>query len=96
MVLVISTFLLTKKHVCKNECKNECKYECKNPKENDLCKKYIYIWNRTASSCENGKYLGSIIDDSVIMCDGILKETKTIPTKTNPTESTSTHFYSII
>ena len=40
MVLVISTFLLTKKHVCKNE----CKYECKNPKENDLCKKYIYIF----------------------------------------------------
>ena len=86
MVLVISTFLLTKKHLCKNECKNECKYECKNPKENDLCKKRLYF-----KSCENGKYLGSIIDDSVIMCDGILKETKT-----TPTESTSTHFYSII
>ena len=56
-----------------------------------ICAKKDYISNPTVSSCENGKYLGSIIDDSVIMCDGILKETKT-----TPTESTSTHFYSII
>ena len=30
-----------------------------------------YVWNRTTCSCENGKYLASIMDDSVIMCDVI-------------------------
>ena len=29
-----------------------------------------YTWNPAPCSCENGKYLGSIISDSVIMCDG--------------------------
>ena len=42
-------------------------------------------------SRENGKYVGSIIGDSVIMCDEIIKETKTIPTK-----STSTNFYILL
>ena len=35
-----------------------------------------YILNLTKSSCENGKYLASIIDDSVIKCDEIIEETK--------------------
>ena len=30
-----------------------------------------YIWNH-ATCCKNGKYLASIIDDSVITCDEIL------------------------
>ena len=42
-------------------------------------------------SRENGKYVESIIGDSVIMCDEIIKETKTIPTK-----STSTNFYILL
>ena len=34
--------------------------------------------------CENGKYLASIIDDSVITCDEIIHaETETIPTNFN-------------
>ena len=33
-----------------------------------MCKK-IYSWNRAI--CKNGKYLRSIIDNSVIMCDEI-------------------------
>ena len=39
------------------------------------------IWNRATCSCKNGKYLASVIDNSVITCDGIIdaKETKTIP-----------------
>ena len=35
-----------------------------------VCKKY-YIWNLATSSCENGKYVGSIIGDPVITCDEI-------------------------
>ena len=38
------------------------------------------IWNPATCSCENGKYEGSIIDDSVITSDEIIEETKTVPT----------------
>ena len=40
-----------------------------------------YIWNTAVFSCENGKYLASIIDYSAITCDEIMKteETKAIP-----------------
>ena len=43
--------------------------------------KKIYIWNPSAYICKNGKYLASIIDDSVITCDEVIdmKERKTIP-----------------
>ena len=47
-----------------------------------------HIWNPATCSCKNRKYLGSITDDSVIMCDEIIdmdagsklcnKETKTL------------------
>ena len=39
---------------------------------------------------KNGKYLGSIIDDSVIMCGETIKGTRTIPTKITSSETTST------
>ena len=46
-----------------------------------------YIWNLFTCSCENGKYLASIMNDSVIMCDKVReiynKETRTIPTNFN-------------
>ena len=54
-----------------------------------MCKKHQilekdYIWNPAPCSCENGKCLASIIDDSVIMCDEIIDaETETIPTNFN-------------
>ena len=54
-----------------------------------MCKK-IYIRNPATSSCKNDKYLGSIIDDSVVTCDEIIDTTKTVPIKTVPTKSTST------
>ena len=37
-----------------------------------------YIWSPSTCICENGKYLPSIMDDSVIMCDEIIEET--VPT----------------
>ena len=39
-----------------------------------MCRK-DYAWNLAIYSCENVKYVGSIIDDSVITCDGIIEET---------------------
>ena len=32
-----------------------------------------YIWNSTTCSCENGKYLASVIDDSAITCDEVIE-----------------------
>ena len=42
------------------------------------CKKHNinekdYMWNPATCSCENGKYLTNIINDSVIMCDEIIE-----------------------
>ena len=48
------------------------------------CRKhYIYIWNLATCSCENGKYLASIMDNSAITCDESIKESKTLPTNFN-------------
>ena len=40
-----------------------------------MCQK-VYIWNLATSTCENGKYVISIIGASVIMCDEIIGETE--------------------
>ena len=37
-----------------------------------------YIWNPNTCSCVNGKYLASIIDDSVITSYEIIEETKNL------------------
>ena len=63
---------------------DKCRCKCK---KHHLCEK-DYIWNPATGSCENGKYLASIIDDSVITCDEIIDadmETKSHEeeTKTN-------------
>ena len=50
-----------------------------------------YIWNPATCICENGKYLRSSIGDSVITCNGIIKATKTVQTK-----SSSTNFYILL
>ena len=55
-----------------------------------MCKK-DFIWNPATCGCENGKYLASIIDESVITCDEIIKETKTVSTKTVPIETLPTN-----
>ena len=36
-----------------------------------ICKKY-YIWNPAPCSCENEKYLASIMDESAVTCDEII------------------------
>ena len=43
-------------------------YECK---KHHICEK-DYIWNPALCSFENGKYLASFMDDSVIPCDEII------------------------
>ena len=59
---------------------SKCRCECKT---HHICEK-DYIWNRSTCICKNGKYLASIINDSVITCDEIIdaEETKTIPKHT--------------
>ena len=66
-----------------------------NLKEHHVCEK-DYDWNPATCSCKNGKYLGSIIDDSVVTCDEIKETTKTVSTKTAPTKNTSTNFYILL
>ena len=56
-----------------------------------MCEK-DYIWNPATCSCENGKYVGSIIDDSVIMHDEIINMTKTVPSKITSTKTVQTNF----
>ena len=59
---------------------NKCRCECKKV---NVCEK-DYVWNPSKCVCENGKHLASIIVDSTIICDEVLKsynkEIKTIPT----------------
>ena len=38
-----------------------------------------YVWNPATCSCENGKCLASIIDNSVITCDEFYRKNKKIP-----------------
>ena len=38
----------------------------------------VYIWNCATCSCEDGKYLETIIDNSVIVSAEIIEDTTTI------------------
>ena len=70
---------------------NNCQYECKKRHE---CEK-DNVWNPATCSCENGKYLASIMDDSRIICDEVIESydedaetkcyggTRSIPTNFN-------------
>ena len=60
---------------------HKCRCECKNLKKHHVCKS-DYIWNPATCTCENGKYLASIIDDLVIMCDATINTT-TVSTNFN-------------
>ena len=48
---------------------DKCRCECKkrHAYEKD------YVWNPSTWNCENGKYLASIMDDSVNMCDEVIE-----------------------
>ena len=58
------------------------------------CKKYHiwendYIWNPAKCSCENDKYLASIIENSVITCgENIDAEETTVTTNFNKNKAT--------
>ena len=69
---------------------DKCRCECKTLKEHYVCKKGC-ICNPAANSCKNGKYLASIIDNSVLKCDETIETRKTAPTK-----STLTFFYILL
>ena len=55
-----------------------------------------HVWNRDRCICQNGTYLGSIIDDSVITFNEIMEETKTVQTKTVSAKNTSTNFHDLL
>ena len=61
---------------------DKCRCRVKNQKELHLRKKN-YIWDSATCGYEIGIYLASIIDDSVITCDEIIEETRTILTYFN-------------
>ena len=77
--------------------KNKCWCECKNPKEHNLCEK-CYIWNLAPYSCKNGKYVGSITDDSLITCGEVKEKTNTVPKNFNGKKVTckTKHFYILL
>ena len=54
-----------------------------------MCRK-DYSWDPSACIWENGQYLESVTDDSVITCDEILNTTDDI--STNVTSTVSTNF----
>ena len=62
-----------------------------------MCKKE-YSWNPDICSCKNGKYLASIIDDSVITCDAIIEETKPVMKNFNDKNviCKTKHFYILL
>ena len=53
-----------------------------------------YIWYPAVCNCKHGKYLVKVIDDSVITCDEIIEEAKTIPNKKKPVKQKK--FFSLL
>ena len=47
-------------------------YVYSSAKKGHVCEK-DYIWNAATCSCQNRKYLASIMDDSAIMCDEVIE-----------------------
>ena len=102
---------LTKHLSCKCECKfddrkcnlkekqnnNKCWCKCKK-KQKKQCVWKNFFWNPATCSHKNGKYVGSINGDSVVISCEIKDMTKSTPTKTIPTQivptkCASTNFY---
>ena len=47
---------------------DECWYESR---KRHVCEK-DYVWNPATCNCENGKYLGSIMNDSAVILDEVI------------------------
>ena len=75
---------------------DKCRWECK---KHHICEK-DYIWNPDACRCKNCKYLAGIVDSTVIMCDKITEEIKTVATyfneKSNLKKATHNFFILLI
>ena len=74
---------------------DKCRCVFKNLKECDVCKKDD-IRNPAKCTCENGRSLKIVIDNSVVTCNKIIDVTKVVPTETITTKRTSTNFYILI
>ena len=48
---------------------DKCRCECK---KCHVCEK-DYVWNPATCNCEDGKYLASTTEDSMLICDEIIK-----------------------
>ena len=60
-----------KKKCNSDQCWNNDKCQCECKKCN-ICEK-DYTWNPATYTCENVKYLASIMDDSAIICDEVIE-----------------------
>ena len=67
-------------------------------RKNIIYAKKDYIWNPATCCCENGKYLASIFDDSIITCDEIIETTEISPTNFNEKKVTckTKNFYILL
>ena len=70
---------------------DKCEYDCR---KHHICEK-DYVWNLSTCICENGKYLASIMDDSVITCDEIIDVEETNFNEKNITCKTK-NFYILL
>ena len=68
---LIVNSILEKSNSNQNWNSDKCRSECKNRRKHHVCEKNIFIRNPRTSTCENVKYLGSIIADSVIPRSGV-------------------------
>ena len=66
MIIKINDAKTLAKHI---SCDSKCKLTCNRTRTKD------YSWNPSTCICENGKYLKSITDTLVIMCNKIISST---------------------
>ena len=97
---------LTKHISCKCNCKFDgkscnsdqwqnnvkCRCECR---KHHVCEK-DYVWNPAICNCENEKYIATIKDDSVIMCNEIIEETVSIKSNENKANCKTQNFYILL
>ena len=101
---------ITKHMSCQCKCKfdgRKCKssqWSNNNYKCQCECKKILvcekeYVWNPSTYICEERKYLASIMDDSAIICDEVIKSynegIKAIPTNFDEKYKTLKHKVSV-
>ena len=85
--ITIHLQLLSKLDRCAGNCNtinNLSNRVCISNITEDLIREKDHVWDPVTCNCENGKYLASIMDDSVITCDELIEpyneEIKPIPT----------------